>query len=132
MLDHGVDVYVGDHPADMAAARSTVVNDRPVTAVGVTSDGFNARDLIAAGADVVLRDLTEFPDWLAAATRLDGRLASVADSPSAEPIRATALCPLRARGRRRMRDNHFRCMRCDDGGARRFSRISVGSAWAPG
>jgi hypothetical protein len=28
----------------------------------------------------VLRDLTEFPDWLAAATLLDGRLASVADS----------------------------------------------------
>jgi phosphoglycolate phosphatase len=67
MRAHGVDMYVGDHPDDMVAARSTVLNDRPVTAVGVTSDGFNARDLIAAGADVVLRDLTEFPDWLAAA-----------------------------------------------------------------
>ncbi len=67
MLAHGVEVYVGDHPDDMAAARSTIVNDRPVTAVGVRSGGFAASELIAAGADLVLGDLTEFPDWFAAA-----------------------------------------------------------------
>jgi phosphoglycolate phosphatase len=67
MLAHGVEVYVGDHPDDMAAARSTVVGDRPVTAVGVTSGGFSAHDLTAAGAHVVLGDLTGFPDWFASA-----------------------------------------------------------------
>jgi uncharacterized protein len=55
---HGVDVYVGDHVADMTAARGVAV------AVGVTTGPCTAEELVAAGADVVLPDLTGFPDWL--------------------------------------------------------------------
>jgi phosphoglycolate phosphatase len=35
--------------------------------VGVTTGPCDADELRAAGADVVLNDLTEFPDWLDAA-----------------------------------------------------------------
>jgi len=50
--------YVGDSPPDMAAAA-----DAGVRAVGVTTGSFAARELAAAGADVVLDSLTGFPDW---------------------------------------------------------------------
>ena len=59
MLDLGVSVYVGDHPADMAAARVA-----GVAAVGVLTGSHSARELVEAGADVVLADLRGFPDWL--------------------------------------------------------------------
>ena len=52
--------YVGDTPADMGAATAA-----GVTAVGVPTGSFGARDLREAGADVVLNDLTEFPRWYA-------------------------------------------------------------------
>jgi phosphoglycolate phosphatase len=61
MRTHDVDIYVGDHPADMAAAR-----DAGAAAVGVRTGGHRPVDLREAGADVVLADLTEFPAWLAA------------------------------------------------------------------
>lgn len=57
----GAEVYVGDHLGDVAAARAA-----DAMAVGVATGPIAADDLIAAGADVVLPDLTRFPDWLAA------------------------------------------------------------------
>jgi phosphoglycolate phosphatase len=52
--------YVGDTPADMAAARTA-----RVTGVGVSTGSFPASDLQAAGARVVLGSLEEFPAWYA-------------------------------------------------------------------
>jgi phosphoglycolate phosphatase len=52
----GAAVYVGDTPPDMAAAARA-----RVMAVGVTTGSFTERDLFAAGADVVLESLAEFP-----------------------------------------------------------------------
>jgi phosphoglycolate phosphatase len=48
--------YVGDTPADMAAAVTAGVR-----AVGVATGSFTDRELHAAGADVVLASLAEFP-----------------------------------------------------------------------
>lgn len=53
-------VYVGDHVADMTAART----GRAV-GVGVTTGPCGEAELRAAGADVVIADLTAFPAWLA-------------------------------------------------------------------
>jgi phosphoglycolate phosphatase len=61
----GVGIYVGDHVADMRAARSA-----GVTAVGVTTGPHTEVELAAAGGDPVLPDLRSFPAWLAA--RLTG------------------------------------------------------------
>jgi phosphoglycolate phosphatase len=55
----GADVYVGDHPADVEAARVA-----GATAVAVATGPTSRSDLAAAGADVVLEDLTGFPEWL--------------------------------------------------------------------
>jgi len=52
----GAAVYVGDTPADMAAA----VQAR-ARAVGVATGSFTERDLLAAGADQVLASLADFP-----------------------------------------------------------------------
>ena len=52
--------YVGDYEADMQAAVAA-----GVTAVGVTTGPTTAAELSAAGADVVLPDLTGFRAWLA-------------------------------------------------------------------
>jgi phosphoglycolate phosphatase len=59
MLEHGVSVYLGDHPADMAAARAV-----PAAAIGVLTGEHTADELRAAGADEVFGDLTGFPRWL--------------------------------------------------------------------
>jgi phosphoglycolate phosphatase len=56
----GASVFVGDHVADMTAARTA-----GVLAVGVTTGPCSAAQLAAAGADVVLADLRGFPAWLA-------------------------------------------------------------------
>lgn len=53
-------VFVGDHAGDMRGAKAA-----DVLAVGVTTGPYDADGLRAAGADVVLDDLTQFPDWLA-------------------------------------------------------------------
>jgi phosphoglycolate phosphatase len=58
----GAAVYVGDAPADMAAAAEAGVHG-----VGVATGSFSAADLMAAGAEVVLGSLLEFPSWYAAA-----------------------------------------------------------------
>jgi len=52
----GASVYVGDTPADMAAAAIAGAH-----AVGVTTGSFTAADLRAAGAADVLAALTDFP-----------------------------------------------------------------------
>ncbi len=51
-------VYVGDTPADMAAAAQA-----GVLAIGVVTGSFSDPDLRAAGADVVLQSLVGFPPW---------------------------------------------------------------------
>ncbi|NJC72842.1 HAD family hydrolase [Planosporangium thailandense] len=56
---HDAHVYVGDHIADMAAARGA-----DATGVGVTTGPCDADALRAAGATEVLPDLRAFPAWL--------------------------------------------------------------------
>jgi phosphoglycolate phosphatase len=56
---HGVGVYVGDHTADMRAARAA-----GAVAVGVRTGSHTAADLADAGAHAVLGELIEFPAWL--------------------------------------------------------------------
>ncbi|HWG02184.1 MAG TPA: HAD hydrolase-like protein [Trebonia sp.] len=56
----GARVYVGDTPADMAAATAA-----GATAVGVATGSFTDADLTGAGADVVFDTLAEFPGWYA-------------------------------------------------------------------
>lgn len=60
LREQGATVYVGDHIGDMAGAR---VAD--VVAVGVTTGPCSAAELAAAGADVILDSLTDFPAWFA-------------------------------------------------------------------
>jgi phosphoglycolate phosphatase len=55
----GAAVFVGDHPGDVAAARAAAA-----TAVAVATGPHSAEQLRAAGADVVLPDLTGFGTWL--------------------------------------------------------------------
>lgn len=61
LRQEGADVYVGDHPGDVEAALVA-----GATSVGVSTGPHTAGELLAAGADVVLADLREFPAWLAA------------------------------------------------------------------
>lgn len=59
LLAHGAEIYVGDHPADVLAARSA-----GALSVTVATGPASAEELTAAGADVVLRSLKDFPAWL--------------------------------------------------------------------
>jgi len=59
LQEYGAEVYVGDHLGDITGARAA-----DAWAVAVATGPISAADLEAAGADVVLGDLTEFPDWL--------------------------------------------------------------------
>ncbi|MBQ1098729.1 haloacid dehalogenase-like hydrolase [Streptomyces sp. b94] len=60
LREHGADVYVGDHLGDVRGARTAGAHS-----VAVASGPCSAGELRAAGADVVLADLTGFPEWLA-------------------------------------------------------------------
>lgn len=60
LVARGAAVYVGDTPADMAAGRSA-----GVVPVGVTTGSFSRAELAAAGAELVLGSLAEFPAWYA-------------------------------------------------------------------
>ncbi len=71
LLEHGAGVYVGDHVGDVLGARAA-----GAVAVGVATGPVSADELRAAGADVVLADLTEFPAWLDGYV-LAGRLADL-------------------------------------------------------
>jgi pyridinium-3,5-biscarboxylic acid mononucleotide sulfurtransferase len=66
--------YVGDHVADVASAVAA-----GVPAVGVCTGPCPAGELAAAGAEIVLADLTGFPQWLADRV-LDARLAALRES----------------------------------------------------
>jgi uncharacterized protein len=57
--EHGASIYVGDHVADLNGAR---VAD--AVSVAVATGPCSADELRQAGADVVLDDLTGFPEWL--------------------------------------------------------------------
>lgn len=75
---HGAAMLVGDHTGDVAGARAG-----GVTAVAVATGPVAAEVLDAAGADVVLSSLREFPGWLAAhlAGEVPGqRVAAVPDT----------------------------------------------------
>jgi phosphoglycolate phosphatase-like HAD superfamily hydrolase len=56
---HHAQAYVGDHLADVSAARAA-----DVTAVSVATGCTTAEALRGAGTDVVLPDLLAFPRWL--------------------------------------------------------------------
>jgi phosphoglycolate phosphatase-like HAD superfamily hydrolase len=70
LLTHRVDVFVGDHTGDMVGAR-----EGGALAVGVATGPCSADELRAAGADVVLDRLGEFPPWLATEATRRGRAA---------------------------------------------------------
>lgn len=57
---YAASVYVGDHVHDMTGAKAA-----HATAVGVTTGPCTAKELLDAGADAVLTDLSEFPTWFA-------------------------------------------------------------------
>ncbi len=59
LREYSAEVYVGDHTGDVVAAR-----EADALAVAVPTGSISAADLAAAGADVVLTDLTAFPAWL--------------------------------------------------------------------
>ncbi|MDX3076015.1 HAD family hydrolase [Streptomyces sp. NPDC088354] len=60
LTEYGVTVYVGDHVGDVVGARTA-----GALSVAVPTGPVGADELRAAGADVVLADLTEFPGWFA-------------------------------------------------------------------
>ncbi len=66
LREHGATVYVGDHTGDVRGARLA-----DALSVAVPTGPCGAEELRQAGADVVLTDLTAFPEWLA--EHLDGR-----------------------------------------------------------
>ncbi|MEU1281695.1 HAD family hydrolase [Streptomyces sp. NPDC005805] len=70
LREHGASVYVGDHIGDVRGARAA-----GALSVAVPTGPCDEAALRAAGADVVLADLTAFPAWLEA--HLDGRPVAV-------------------------------------------------------
>lgn len=62
----GASIYVGDHVLDVVGAE---VAD--AISVAVATGPCSAAELREAGADVVLDDLTRFPDWFASHLRRD-------------------------------------------------------------
>ncbi len=60
LLREGCSIYVGDHVHDVEGARAA-----GATSVSVLTGGCTRAELVAAGTDVVLDDLTAFPDWFA-------------------------------------------------------------------
>ncbi|WP_203861570.1 HAD family hydrolase [Plantactinospora mayteni] len=65
LTTHGAELYVGDHVADMLAARTA-----GIPGLGVTTGSHDGDELLAAGADLVLGDLTGFPQALRRLMRL--------------------------------------------------------------
>jgi phosphoglycolate phosphatase len=58
LREHGAAVYVGDHTGDVRGARTA-----GALSVAVPTGPCDADELRAAGADVLLADLTEFGGW---------------------------------------------------------------------
>ncbi|EPH42128.1 haloacid dehalogenase-like hydrolase [Streptomyces aurantiacus] len=71
LREYGASVYVGDHTGDVRGARTA-----GALSVAVATGPCDAAELRAAGADVVLDDLSRFPAWLSA---------YVAEDPAAGP-----------------------------------------------
>ncbi|MBQ1089091.1 HAD family hydrolase [Streptomyces sp. B93] len=59
LREYGAGVYVGDHVGDVRGARAA-----GALSVAVATGPCDAGELGGAGADVVLEDLTRFPEWL--------------------------------------------------------------------
>lgn len=59
LREHEAGVYVGDHTGDVRGARAA-----GAFSVAVATGPCDTAELRAAGADVVLDDLTQFPAWL--------------------------------------------------------------------
>ncbi len=59
LVEHGASVYVGDHVHDVEGARAA-----GALSVSVLTGGSTEKELVDAGTDVLLRDLSEFPAWL--------------------------------------------------------------------
>ncbi|GHB42909.1 hydrolase [Streptomyces cirratus] len=59
LREYGAQVYVGDHVGDVRGARAA-----GAVSVSVPTGPCPEPELLAAGADVVLTDLTELPEWL--------------------------------------------------------------------
>ncbi|MFG2135393.1 HAD family hydrolase [Streptomyces sp. NPDC048650] len=59
LREHGAGVYVGDHTGDVRGARTA-----GALSVAVATGPCDAEELRAAGAEVLLDDLTQFPAWL--------------------------------------------------------------------
>ncbi|MFE9692537.1 HAD family hydrolase [Micromonospora sp. NPDC005806] len=59
LREHGATLYVGDHVADMTAAKTA-----GIAGVGVATGPCSRDELRVAGAHLVLDDLTEFPGAL--------------------------------------------------------------------
>ncbi|MER5300964.1 MULTISPECIES: HAD family hydrolase [Streptomyces] len=64
LREYGASVYVGDHTGDVRGARTAAA-----LSVAVATGPCDAAELRAAGADVVLEDLSGFPAWLSAHVR---------------------------------------------------------------
>jgi uncharacterized protein len=71
LRQHGVSVYVGDHPGDVVGALAA-----GAVAVGVTTGPNDEAALRLAGADVVLPSVADLPAWLDTHV-LDDRLADL-------------------------------------------------------
>jgi uncharacterized protein len=59
LREEGAGIYVGDHVHDVAGARAA-----GALSVSVVTGGSTRDELLAAGTDVLLDDLTDFPAWL--------------------------------------------------------------------
>lgn len=59
LLREGASILVGDHVHDVEGALAA-----GITSVSVLTGGCSEKELVEAGTDVVLADLTLFPDWL--------------------------------------------------------------------
>ncbi|WP_345670321.1 HAD family hydrolase [Streptomyces similanensis] len=77
---HGAQVYVGDHVGDVRGARAA-----GALSVAVATGPCAEEELRAAGADVVLADLTEFPNWFSDWAHAFSAENSRADSYPASP-----------------------------------------------
>ena len=66
----GCSIYVGDHVHDVEGAHAA-----GILSVSVLTGGSTRDELLAAGTDVVLDDLTRFPEWYAGHLAAGGRTA---------------------------------------------------------
>ncbi|WP_307537957.1 HAD family hydrolase [Streptomyces sp. V3I8] len=89
LREYDAGVYVGDHTGDVRGARTA-----GALSVAVATGPCDEEELRAAGADVVLKDLLEFPDWLVThrGARLQGEV-TTPRAPAGGPGRSTGTPP---------------------------------------